>query len=415
VITQRSERLQKFDVAAGGLRPVATAQQAVVDGGVQTRILRTEAEIDTVREQWAAWQRHPHSDVDFFLTIVRIRPEVISPYVIALYRNNALETLLIGRLETGHATLSVGYWNLARIPVRTLSFVYGGLLGNDSDENCAALLAEVTECLKRERAHFMSMHFVKVGSVMHRAATRASRLVCRDYLSETRPHWVMRLPRDVESIYAKMSPKARRNRRYEANRLQKEFSSVRLECYTKSGELDRVMEEAESIACRTYQRGLGVGFVANQENRERFAVEAARGRFRAYVLYLGDKPVAFFLGTLSRNILYDNFTAYDPEYSKYSPGSVLFFHLFERLCREGVEAVDFGFGDAWYKAHFGTEKSEETTISLFAPTVKGIGLNAVRMPAQLLDRLGKKAAHSLTVLQSVKKRWRARAQRRTTA
>jgi CelD/BcsL family acetyltransferase involved in cellulose biosynthesis len=113
--------------------------------------------------------------------------------------------------------------------------------------------------------------------------------------------------------------------------------------------------------------------------------------------------------------LYDNYTAYDPEYSKYSPGVYLFFQIFERLCKDGVEAVDFGFGDAWYKAHFGTEKREETTVALFAPRINGITLNMIRMPVLMLDRLGKKAVENLTLLRSVKKKLRDRAQKRASS
>jgi CelD/BcsL family acetyltransferase involved in cellulose biosynthesis len=171
------------------------------------------------------------------------------------------------------------------------------------------------------------------------------------------------------------------------------------------------MEAAESVACRTYQRGLGVGFVTNRETFERFALEATRDRFRAYFLYFGDKPVAFFLGTLSRNVLYDNFTAYDPDYARYSPGTVLFFHIFERLCADGVTALDFGFGDAWYKAQFGNETSQQTTIRIFAPTIGGVGVNLLRIPVEIFDRAGKSAFRSIPYLRSIKKRWRARAQR----
>ena len=85
------------------------------------------------------------------------------------------------------------------------------------------------------------------------------------------------------------------------------------------------------------------------------------------------------------------------------------------MCREGVEAVDFGFGDAWYKAQFGNERSEETTMSMFAPTLSGVGLNLARVPTTLVDQLGKKAVQHLTALRSVKKRWRHWAQRRATA
>jgi CelD/BcsL family acetyltransferase involved in cellulose biosynthesis len=177
-------------------------------------------------------------------------------------------------------------------------------------------------------------------------------------------------------------------------------------------DVDHVMNEAERVAQRTYQRGLGVGFVANDENRARFRLEAERGRFRAYFLYVAERPVAFFLGTLHKNVLYDNFTAYDPEFSKYSPGTYLFFQIFEELCRDGVDAVDFGFGDAWYKAQFANERSEEMTITAFAPTVNGVGLNLIRTPVSALDRLGREAVHYFAPLRSVKKRWRDWAQRR---
>jgi len=378
--------------------------------------LRSEAELQTVREAWEDWQRHPHVDLDFFLAITRIRPEIISPYVIALYRGDTLETLYVGRLEHGHLPLNVGYWSLMRVPVLRLTFVYSGLLGNASDEHCSALMHEIRESLKREKAHLTSLHFVQAGSAIHRAAARSGPIPCRDFFPESRPHWVMRLPTDVSFIYEKMSPKARRNRRYEANRLLKEFpAAVRVECYSTSADLDRVFQDAEAIARHTYQRGLGVGFAANDENRERFRVEADRGRFRAYFLYLKDKPVAFFLGTLNKNVLYDNFTAYDPEYSKHSPGMYLFFQIFERICKEGIEAVDFGFGDAWYKAHFGTDKQEETTVALFAPRFSGIVLNMIRVPVLALDYLGKRAVGSVGFLRSVKKTLRSRAQKRVSS
>jgi len=383
--------------------------------GARFRILRSEAEIETVRKDWERWQQHPHSDLDFFLMIVKTRPEVISPYVLALYRDDVLHTLLVGRLERAQYQLSVGYWRILGFPVRTLSFVYGGLLGDTSGENCATLLRGLAGCLKRERAHLATLHFVKVGSPMHRAACRMPRLLCHDYFDETQPHWVMKLPGDSEEIYKKMSPKARQNRRYEMKRLFKTFPTARVECFTEEADLDLVMEDAECIARRTYQRGLGVGFFPDHGTRERLALEAARGRFRAYLLYLGDRPVAFFIGTLSRGVLYDNFTAYDPEYGNYSPGTVLFLQIFERLCREGVEAVDFGFGGASYKAQFGNDRSDETTVSVFAPTFIGVGLNLLRVPTAIVHRLGKAAVRNLTMFRSVKRQWRGRAQKRASA
>lgn len=387
--------------------------EKVITVGVRMVILRTDAELESVREEWASWQRHPNADLDFFRTINRARAEVISPYVIALYRSGVLETLLVGRLERGYVPLDLGYWRLLQIPVRNLTFIYGGLLGNTSVANCEALVREAQACLVRERAHVMWLHFVRVDSEMYRAARRNT-LIRRDFFAESRPHWVMKLPSDVERLYEKMSPKARANRRYEARRLAKEFGTVQVECYEGEADLEHVLSDAESIACRTYQRGLGVGFVANAENLERFRIEAQRGQFRGYILHFDGKAVAFFLGTLHKNVLYDNFTAYDPDFSKYSPGTYLFFQIFERLCRDRVEAVDFGFGDAWYKAQFGTEKAEEVTVCLFAPCLKGLAISAIRLPVSTLDVLGKKAVKHVAFLRSVKKKWRDRAAKRVT-
>jgi len=382
---------------------------------VSLRILRSEAEIETVRHPWLRWQQHPNSDLEFFLAIARVRPEVISPYVIALYRHDVLETLLVGRVERDYFRLRVGYLDLVRVPIRTLTFVYAGLLGNASDVNCAALLRALPYYLISEGAQLARLHFVKLASPLHRAAILASPLLSRDHFAEIRAHWLLKLPRNIGEIYATMSPKARRNRRYETNRLLKHFTSVHVVCYTQEADIIQILRDAESIACRTYQRGLGVGFMASQENLTRFTLEAARDRLRAYFLYLDQKPVAFLLGTLSGNVLYDNFSAYDPDYGTYSPGTVLLLQILERLCADGVEAVDFGFGDAWYKAQFGNERFEEATISVFAPTLSGFGLNLVRLPPLILNRFVAKMLRNLKVFHLVKRRWRAWAQRQTSA
>jgi hypothetical protein len=386
-----------------------------MSAGLHFRVLRTEADIDAVRQAWSAWQQHPQADIDFFQMIVKVRSEVISPYVVAMYRGDELETLLVGRLERGYVSLTFGYWHLLRVPVRQLTFVYRGVLGNASPDNCAALFRYVKECLVREDVQLASFHFVNVDSALFKAVRAGSGGALMD-LTESRPHWVMKLPSHVDEIYKGMSPKARKNRRYEAARLAKDFDNqVRMASYSSEGDLDRVMDDAEAVASRTYQRGLGVGFEAGAENRTRFLMESQRGRFRAYVLYVREKPIAFFLGTLYGNVLYDNFTAYDPEFSRYSPGTVLFFQIFEKLCQEGVEAVDFGFGDAWYKSQFGTENAEETNVRIFAKTMSGVGLNLLRVPVTALDRAGKRAIANLGFLHSVKKRWRDRARRRAAA
>jgi CelD/BcsL family acetyltransferase involved in cellulose biosynthesis len=44
---------------------------------------------------------------------------------------------------------------------------------------------------------------------------------------------------------------------------------------------------------------------------------------------------------------------YDPEYSRFSPGTIEWLVLFEEAANRGVEMVDFGYGDDRYKQRFG--------------------------------------------------------------
>ncbi len=381
---------------------------------LRVRVFRANEELAAIRREWMELYEHPNADPDFFFTISESRAEVVAPYVIALYRNEVLETLVIGRIERSELPLTVGYWRMGRLPVRSLVIIYGGLLGNFSREHCDRIMRQIDECLRAEQCDVMWLHFASVDSPI-RIALRERGALRRDYFEERRPHWVMELPADVEKIYERMSAKARKNRKYEARRLEKEFNGVRVQCYEAESDLDCVLNDAERIAKRTYQRGLGVGFEANPENRERLRVEMQRGRFRGYFLYADDKPIAFFIGTLRKNVLYDNFSAFDPDYSKWSPGTYLFFQIFERACRAGIESIDFGFGDAWYKAQFGTKQKHEVTVGLFAPTVRGIGANLIRTPVCALDRLGKATVARSGFLRSVKKQLRNYAERRAAA
>ena len=382
-----------------------------MNDSLQVRVFRTDSELESIRKEWMELYEHPNVDPDFFRTIGANRKEIISPYVIALYRADVLESIVVGRIERGELPLTVGYWNAGRLPITRFVVVYGGILGKLAPEHCLAIERQIAECMRTEKCDVAWLHFAPIGSPVLEIFGGAS-ILRRDYFRESRPHWVMKLPNDVEQIYGRMSAKARKNRKYESRRFEKEFATVTVQCYESETELERVLDDAEQIARRTYQRGLGVGFEANQENRERLHLEMRNERFRGYFLYADHKPIAFFIGTLRKNVLYDNFSAYDPDYSRLSPGTYLFFKIFEHACKAGIDSIDFGFGDAWYKSQFGTEQKYEVTIGLFAPTFRGVTINALRTPVCALDRLGKASVARFAFLRSIKKRLRDRAEKR---
>jgi CelD/BcsL family acetyltransferase involved in cellulose biosynthesis len=71
------------------------------------------------------------------------------------------------------------------------------------------------------------------------------------------------------------------------------------------------------------------------------------------VLYAGGKPVSVTLSLRRGHILAPWIIAYDPDYSRFSPGTIEWYALIEEGASRGVEVVDFGYGDLHYKQRFG--------------------------------------------------------------
>src|ERR1700745_632220 len=71
------------------------------------------------------------------------------------------------------------------------------------------------------------------------------------------------------------------------------------------------------------------------------------------VLCAGTKPISIVLSLRCGHILAPWILAYDPEYSRFSPGTIEWLALFEEAATRGGEIVDFGYGDDRYKQRFG--------------------------------------------------------------
>ena len=89
-----------------------------------------------------------------------------------------------------------------------------------------------------------------------------------------------------------------------------------------------------------------------------------RGWFRGYVLYLRDTPAAFWHGNAYRGVFGAGATAFDPAFGDDRPGTYLLMRLVEDLAADpSVHTLDFGFGDAEYKRHFGDESWLEEDVA----------------------------------------------------
>jgi CelD/BcsL family acetyltransferase involved in cellulose biosynthesis len=70
------------------------------------------------------------------------------------------------------------------------------------------------------------------------------------------------------------------------------------------------------------------------------------------VLHVAAKPISISLNLWRGRILCQYISAFDPEYSRFSPGTLNTLALFEAAAERGVEIIDFGYGNDRWKPRF---------------------------------------------------------------
>lgn len=379
----------------------------MIGSAIKVQAVRSLAGIDRIRQPWTSWQRHPNADVDFYLTVLNSRPEILRPHIFVLYRDGRPDAMLIGRIEEGRIEYKFGYKTFYRAPVRQLTLIYGGRLGNFSAENCGVLAHEVMKCLRQGEADVAFLNHLRTDSPFYAAITQLPGFLSRDHFQAAVPHRSMKLPGRVEELSRCIPGDTRREARRRARLLSADYSNrVELRCFREVPDLECMLPDVEEIARKTYQRGLGVGFLDGPETRRRLSLEAEKGWLRAYILYVADKPCAFWLGSLHDGTFHSGDVGYDPSFRKYAPGTLVLMKILEDLCNNNVQEMDFGLGDAEWKQRFGNEQWLETSVYVFAPRLKAVSLNLLRAPLVLLEELMKKVLEHRGLLAKLKKAWR---------
>ena len=224
--------------------------------------------------------------------------------------------------------------------------------------------------------------------------------------------------RDLSAIPLKFNESVSRNERSNQRRREKRLlaeydGNVRIERYNSTDSLPKLIEDAEYVASRSYQRGIGVGFIPRTRFDSGSNSLPRKAGFVPGCLGLGGTPTAFWIGTLrevrSLAIIWRLIQS-----CRACPTwhSVLGYErYFEEMqdATPGVSLIDFGRGDAAYKARFGTTVKATANLYLFALTWRGLYSSTIETGSRLTTSLAKAALARFGVLERVKRRQRQRA------
>lgn len=380
---------------------------------VELRVARSVDDLENLRPFWTATLGHRDSDIDMVINVIDSYPEAIRPHVIAICRDGSPDALLIGRLERKRLPFRVGYITLFHPWVRCLTFVQGAIRGNGSSANTRALVHEVLHCLRQKEADIAVFEHVPTECPLYELASVTPGTFSRDLFPAPQGHALMRVPDSVDRVWSRMSGPRRKHLRSNCRKLQVHPAGpLRTVCYKERATLDRLIFDVEQVAAKTYQRGLRVGFADCEVIRKRLALAAEKGWLCANVLYVGERPIAFWIGMLYQGTFFSEYMGYDPEFRSYGPGMVLIMQVIEEFCRRAsqgeVKAIDFGPGDAEYKELLGTDRWLEANVFIYSPSFKGFRLNCMRVTARLLDLFSRKLLSSSGLISRLKRLWRDR-------
>jgi hypothetical protein len=372
-----------------------------------TKITSVE-EIDKMRHLWEKWQYHPNADIDFYQMILKVRKEVAEPYIVMLFEGINPISILVGRKEVSEIPFKAGYLNLFKIRVVAFNVIYGGCLGNFSEKNSELVVDGLKELIKKKEFEIVFFHLINVESALYKVLRNSSSYLFRDNLRISNVHWKMNVPNRYDEILAKLKRKHRYWLRRVSTQLEKdEANQIRIKCISKIDNIESTCKDIEAIAKNTYHRGLGVGFTNNEEYRERLQLLSDKGWLLLYILYIKGVPMAYWLTTIYKGIIHLNATGYNSQYQKYEIGTYVLTKLFEDICnKKKANVVDFGFGDALYKQRFGDNSWEESDYILFPKTIKGAGVNFLRMVIYKISDIVKRSLKRSNLINSIKKIWR---------
>jgi len=342
---------------------------------IELKVLRTPEEIETLKADWTRLSALAEQNWDLYWSSIRSQVPTPSAYVVALLNDDRLESALVGRNERGSVTLHLGYRKLLGFPVRRIVIPAQGLLGRVDEATLRGMAEKVVEDVREGRADLALFDFLEEGSPLHRAVRGLPlSFRMRDRVPERRIHRYLRLPASFDEF-------RRRHRRLltKARKFERAFGGrYEYRLLTREDEISAFCDGADAVARGTYQRALGVGFLNSTEDREKLEAAARQRVWRAFVVLVDGKMVAFWSCCLFERTVSIWYTSYDTTFQEYSPGLVALTRMIELLIPRGVSIVDFGGGDAAYKERLANESRWEESVCVFAPRLKGSLANGVR-------------------------------------
>ena len=386
----------------------------MTSAGTSVSVARSLEELESLLPAWERLRGyHVTADPEHYRAVLGALPDGARPHVILVEHGGEPVALALGRVEEVTLPARLGYREVLSPTLRALTLVYGGLLGDSGEVTARTILTELLAALRRGEADVLRLRMLATGSPLDVLARSEPGVLVRPRFVRPSVHYQVAIPDSFDEFLAARTYKTRRNLRYYDRRFVARFGErLQLEQFKDTAELERLFRDTLEVSAKTYQHALGASFVDSPVQRAVFELGLRRGWLRAYVLYIDERPAAFWHGSAYRGVLGPGMTGYDPAYEQVRAGNYVLVRRIEEACADpSLTLLDWGFGDAEYKRHLADRSWDEEDLLVYAPTWRGIRASIGRTGVLAAGELGRRIQSNGRLAAAAKRRWRKRLRR----
>ena len=334
-------------------------------------ILSTSEELSRHRMDWAPQASHPFSHPGLLLDLCDADENIIHPIAaMALDESGRILALLVGRVEDTEALQTSAYLPFRKPVVRQLVIAHGGFMGPERAKLAPELLNALITELDGGIASILELPVMDSDDPVREALLQAGNPRFDRATTSESVRWTLEIENDFETQLKQLGRSTRGKIRNQLNRFNREFENrFELQYLTSEDstpeQLDAYFHDMIKVEDKSYHRGLGWGVSDTPRERAIHNASVREGWFASAMLRIDDKPAAFAAGIRMNGMIYGTNTAFVPDLTTLSLGTIMFFETLRGICgREGFQAWDFGPGDAQYKSRICTNQvpTEQRTI-----------------------------------------------------
>lgn len=222
------------------------------------------------------------------------------------------------------------------------------------------------------------------------------------YIPEQFSRYYIDLRQSFESYSSKFSSKTRSTIKRKVKKFAKLCDgNMHWKKYKTSDELAEFYKLAREVSSKSYQEKLlNSGLPASEGFQKKMGDMAEDDKVRGYLLFDDAKPVAYMYCPINDGTLLYQYLGYDPDYLKWSVGTILHWYAFEDIFNEGkFKYFDFTEGQSEHKRLYSTGSQLCGNVYIFPKTLKNKLLlqshNAMnqfsKMIGKVLDKFNLKA------------------------